>query len=143
MHGPDFFVVGKGYRRITAQSGGSGIVCQQRQVCEAVIVVRGERQHPLHGKGHLVGVGDDPDPDPEARVELAIMMMSVGRDEDALSQVNQVLLEQPGNMDALRLMALINFRVGHFDVRAGSHGSQVQDGTLRADVDGMCEGLTG
>jgi len=60
-------------------------------------------------------IGDDPDPDPEARVELAIMMMSVGRDEDALSQVNQVLLEQPGNMDALRLMALINFRLGHFD----------------------------
>lgn len=60
-------------------------------------------------------IGDDPDPDPEARVELAIMMMSVGRDEDALSQVNQVLLEQPSNMEALRLMALINFRLGHFD----------------------------
>ena len=60
-------------------------------------------------------IGDDPSPDPEARVELAVMMMSVGRDEDALSQVNQVLLEQPGNADALRLMAIINFRLRHFD----------------------------
>ena len=60
-------------------------------------------------------IGDDPDPDPEARVELAIMMMSVGRDEDALSQVNQVLLEQPSNTEALRLMALINFRLGYYD----------------------------
>ncbi len=60
-------------------------------------------------------IGDDPDPDPEARVELAIMMMSVGRDEDALSQVNQVLLEQPNNYEALRLMAIINFRLEHYD----------------------------
>ena len=29
---------------------------------------------------------------------------------DALSQVNQVLLEQPNRTDALRLMAIINFR---------------------------------
>ena len=64
-------------------------------------------------------IGDDPDPDPEARVELAIMMMSVGRDEDALSQVNQVLLEQPANTEALRLMALINFRLGHLDSSLG------------------------
>lgn len=60
-------------------------------------------------------IGDDPDPDPEARVELAIMMMSVGRDEDALSQVNQVLLEQPNNLEALRLMAIINFRLEYYD----------------------------
>ena len=40
-------------------------------------------------------VGDDPDPDPEARLELAIMLLSTDRDDDALSQVNQILLEQP------------------------------------------------
>lgn len=60
-------------------------------------------------------IGDDPSPDPEARIELAIMMMSVGRDEDALSQVNQVLLENASNVDALRLMAIINFRLEHYD----------------------------
>ncbi len=60
-------------------------------------------------------VGDDPDPDPEARMELAIMLLSAGRDDDALSQVNQILLEQPGRTDALRLMAIINFRLEHLD----------------------------
>jgi predicted Zn-dependent protease len=29
-------------------------------------------------------IGDDPDPDPDARMELALMMMSAGRDDDAL-----------------------------------------------------------
>lgn len=60
-------------------------------------------------------VGDDPDPDPEARMELAIMLLSAGRDDDALSQVNQILLEQPSRTDALRLMAIINFRLDRID----------------------------
>lgn len=60
-------------------------------------------------------IGDDPDPDPEARLELAIMLLSVGRDDDALSQVNQILLEQPHRTDALRLMAIINFRLERLD----------------------------
>jgi tetratricopeptide (TPR) repeat protein len=60
-------------------------------------------------------VGDNPDPDPEARLELAIMYLSAGRDDDALSQINQVLLEQPARTDALRLMAIINFRLEHLD----------------------------
>lgn len=60
-------------------------------------------------------VGDSPDPDPEARLELAIMYLAADRDDDALSQVNQVLLEQPARTDALRLMAIINFRQEHLD----------------------------
>jgi tetratricopeptide (TPR) repeat protein len=60
-------------------------------------------------------VGDDPYPDPDARMELALMYLSVGRDDDALSQVNQVLLEQSSRTDALRLMAIINFRLQNFD----------------------------
>lgn len=60
-------------------------------------------------------VGDDPDPDPEARLELAIMYLSADRDDDALSQVNQILLEQPARTDALRLMAIINFRQENLD----------------------------
>jgi tetratricopeptide (TPR) repeat protein len=60
-------------------------------------------------------IGDDPDPDPDARLELAIMLMAAGRDDDALSQVNQILLEQSNRFDAIRLMAIINFRQGNFD----------------------------
>jgi tetratricopeptide (TPR) repeat protein len=60
-------------------------------------------------------IGDDPDPDPDARMELALMMMSAGRDDDALSQINQILLEQPARADALRMMAIINFRLENYD----------------------------
>lgn len=60
-------------------------------------------------------IGDDPSPDPDARLELALIYMTLGRDEDALSQVDQVLLEQSGRFDALRLGAIINFRLNRLD----------------------------
>lgn len=60
-------------------------------------------------------IGDDPNPDADARMELALMYMSAGRDDDALSQVNQILLEESGRTDALRLMAIINFRQNNLD----------------------------
>jgi tetratricopeptide (TPR) repeat protein len=60
-------------------------------------------------------IGDDPDPDPDARMELALMMMTAERDDDALSQINQILLEQPSRADALRLMAILNFRLENLD----------------------------
>jgi len=60
-------------------------------------------------------IGDDPDPDPDARMELALMLLSAGREDDALSQVNQVLLEQASRADALRLMAIINFQKNNLD----------------------------
>lgn len=60
-------------------------------------------------------VGDDPDPDPDARMELAILYVMVERADDALSQVNQVLLEQSNRPDALRLGAIIHFHQGHLD----------------------------
>jgi tetratricopeptide (TPR) repeat protein len=60
-------------------------------------------------------IGDDPQPDPSARMELALLMLSVGRDDDALSQVNQIQYETGSNADALRLMAIINFRQENMD----------------------------
>ncbi len=60
-------------------------------------------------------IGDAPNPDPDARMELALMYMSDERDDDAMSQVNQILLEQSGRSDALRLLAIINFRQRNFD----------------------------
>lgn len=60
-------------------------------------------------------IGDDPDPDPDARLELALMLASMGRNGDALGQVSQILLEQPDRADALRLMAIINFREQNLD----------------------------
>lgn len=79
-------------------------------------------------------VGDDPDPDPEARQELAILYMSAGRDDDALSQVNQILLEQPGRHDALRLMAIINFRQENLDAARADFRDLLASGSYTMDA---------
>ena len=60
-------------------------------------------------------IGDSPRPDPDARLELARIYVLANRDDDALSQINQVLLENSRRVDALRLMALINFRLERLD----------------------------
>lgn len=79
-------------------------------------------------------IGDDADPDPEARLELAIMYLSAGRDDDALSQVNQVLLEQPARSDALRLMAIINFRLGYLDAATDDFQDLLSSGRFTMDA---------
>ncbi len=79
-------------------------------------------------------VGDDPDPDPEARLELAIMLLSAGRDDDALSQVNQILLEQPNRADALRLMAIINFRLEYLDAARADFQDLLASGHYTMDA---------
>ncbi|MGI9238888.1 MAG: tetratricopeptide repeat protein, partial [Woeseiaceae bacterium] len=79
-------------------------------------------------------IGDDPDPDPDARMELAIMYMMVDRDDDALSQVNQVLLEQSGRSDALRLMAIINFRQNFLDAAWDDFEDLLATGQYRMDA---------
>jgi len=77
------------------------------------LLLSGERDEAIDYTARMIG--DDPDPDPDARMELALMLLSDGKDDDALSQVNQVLLEQPSRADALRLMAIINFRQNNLD----------------------------
>jgi tetratricopeptide (TPR) repeat protein len=79
-------------------------------------------------------IGDDPDPDPDARLELAIMLLSAGRDDDALSQVNQIMLEQPGRTDALRLMAIINFRLENLDVARSDFEELLASGRYTMDA---------
>ncbi len=79
-------------------------------------------------------IGDDPQPDPEARLELAIMLLSAGRDDDALSQVNQILLEQPNRTDALRLMAIINFRLERLDAARADFQDLLASGYFTMDA---------
>jgi tetratricopeptide (TPR) repeat protein len=79
-------------------------------------------------------IGDDPDPDPDARMELAIMLLAAGRDDDALSQVNQIMLEQPDRADALRLMAIINFRLENLDVAQSDFEELLASGRYAMDA---------
>jgi tetratricopeptide (TPR) repeat protein len=127
----------KPYRDSASANYAAGVMALQadewkdaREFAERAIKLDSEwvKPHLLFARSLLLGgdaeaaidytarlVGDDMDPDPELRLELAIMYMSAERDDDALSQVNQILLEQPSRTDALRLMAIINFRQEHLD----------------------------
>ena len=79
-------------------------------------------------------IGDSPQPDPDARMELALMYMLSGRDDDALSQVNQVLLENGNRVDALRLMAIINFRLERLDAAWDDFEDLLASGQYRMDA---------
>jgi len=79
-------------------------------------------------------IGDDPDPDPDARMELALMYLSADRDDDALSQVNQVLLERAQRTDALRLMAIINFRQNNLDAAQDDFEDLLSSGDYTSDA---------
>lgn len=79
-------------------------------------------------------IGDDPDPDPDARMELALMYLTADRDDDALSQVNQVLLERAQRTDALRLMAIINYRQKNLDAAWNDFEDLLASGDFTADA---------
>lgn len=78
------------------------------------LLVSGDIEAAIEYSAHIVG--DSFDPDPDARLELALMYLAAEREDDALSQINQVLMEQPGRPDALRLMALINYQQNNIDM---------------------------
>ncbi len=96
------------------------------------ILVAGDTDKAIEYTARIIG--DDPDPDPDARMELAIMYMMTDRDDDALSQVNQVLLEQSGRSDALRLMAIINFRQNFLDAAWDDFEDLLATGQYRMDA---------
>ena len=78
------------------------------------LLVSGDIDGAVKYSAHIVG--DSYDPDPDARLELALMYLAAHREDDALGQLDQVLMEQPGRPDAIRLMALINFQRNDIDM---------------------------
>ena len=96
------------------------------------LMFEGEPDKAIEYLAHLIG--DSPQPDPDARMELALMYLLTGRDDDALSQVNQVLLEQSGRIDALRLMAIINFRAERLDAAWDDFEDLLASGQYRMDA---------
>ena len=96
------------------------------------LMFEGETDEAIEYLAHLIG--DSPHPDADARMELALMYMLTGRDDDALSQVNQVLLEQGGRLDALRLMAIINFRAERLDAAWDDFQDLLASGQYRMDA---------
>ncbi len=96
------------------------------------LMFEGKNDEAIEYLAHMIG--DSSHPDPDARMELALMYMLTGRDDDALSQVNQVLLEQSGRLDALRLMAIINFRLERLDAAWDDFNDLLASGQYRMDA---------
>jgi tetratricopeptide (TPR) repeat protein len=96
------------------------------------LLIAGQQDEAIEYTARLIG--DDPDPDPDARMELALMMMTAGRDDDALSQINQILLEQPSRADALRMMAIINFRLENLDAAWADFQDLLASGQFTMDA---------
>ena len=96
------------------------------------LLIAGQQDEAIDYTARLIG--DDPDPDPDARMELALMMMTAGRDDDALSQINQILLEQPSRADALRMMAIINFRLENLDAAWADFQDLLASGQFTMDA---------
>ncbi len=96
------------------------------------LMFEGKNDEAIEYLAHLIG--DSAHPDADARMELALMYMLTGRDDDALSQVNQVLLEQTGRLDALRLMAIINFRAERLDAAWDDFEDLLASGEYRMDA---------
>lgn len=96
------------------------------------LMSEGEKDKAIEYLAYMIG--DSPYPDPDARMELALMYMLSGRDDDALSQVNQILLEHRGRHDALRLMAIINFRLERLDAAWDDFEDLLASGQYRMDA---------
>ena len=97
-----------------------------------ILLLNGEGDEAIDYTARIIG--DDPDPDPDARMELALMYITAGRDDDALSQVNQVLLERASRTDALRMMAIINFRQNNLDAAWDDFEDLLASGDYTADA---------
>ncbi len=97
-----------------------------------VLLAQGEHDEAIDYVARIVG--DDPDPDPDARMELAVLYMMANREDDALSQVNQVLLEQSGRLDALRMAAIISFHQGNLDASWEDFQDLLASGQYRMDA---------
>lgn len=97
-----------------------------------ILLLTGETDKAIDYTARIIG--DDPDPDPDARMELALMYLTAGRDDDALSQVNQVLLERASRTDALRMMAIINFRQNNLDAAWDDFEDLLASGDYTADA---------
>ncbi len=107
-------------------------ILRARLLYARVLLAKGKHDQAIDYVARIIG--DDPDPDPDARMELAVLYMMVNRQDDALSQVNQVLLEQSGRLDALRMAAIISFHQGNLDAAWEDFQDLLASGQYRMDA---------
>ncbi|MGI9199789.1 MAG: tetratricopeptide repeat protein [Woeseiaceae bacterium] len=103
-----------------------------RLVYSRALMLDGQTERAIEYTADIIS--DNPNADADARMELALIYMSAGRNDDALSQVNQIQLEQPGRFDALRLMGIINYRENNLDAAQSDFEDLLASGNYTMDA---------
>ena len=95
------------------------------------LLLSGKNEEAVSYLAHMIG--DQINPSSDSRLELALAYMSSDRLDDALGQVSQILLERNSEYSALRLMAIINFRLEHYDSASKDFNELLEKDMFRMD----------
>ena len=123
--------VGEAIRQAELSSKLSPIWEKPKLLLARALLLSGKNEEAVSYLAHMIG--DQINPSSDSRLELALAYMSSDRLDDALGQVSQILLERNSEYSALRLMAIINFRLEHYDSASKDFNELLEKDMFRMD----------
>ena len=123
--------VGEAIRQAELSSKLSPIWEKPKLLLARALLLSGKNEEAVSYLAHMIG--DQINPSSDSRLELALAYMSSNRLDDALGQVSQILLERSSEYSALRLMAIINFRLEHYDSASKDFNELLEKDMFRMD----------
>ena len=123
--------VGEAIRQAELSSKLSPIWEKPKLLLARALLLSGKNEEAVSYLAHMIG--DQINPSSDSRLELALAYMSSDRLDDALGQVSQILLERSSEYSALRLMAIINFRLEHYDSASKDFNELLEKDMFRMD----------
>ena len=123
--------VGEAIRQAELSSKLSPIWEKPKLLLARALLLSGKNEEAVSYLAYMIG--DQINPSSDSRLELALAYMSSDRLDDALGQVSQILLERNSEYSALRLMAIINFRLEHYDSASKDFNELLEKDMFRMD----------
>ena len=123
--------VGEAIRQAELSSKLSPIWEKPKLLLARALLLSGKKEEAVSYLAYMIG--DQINPSSDSRLELALAYMSSDRLDDALGQVSQILLERNSEYSALRLMAIINFRLEHYDSASKDFNELLEKDMFRMD----------
>ena len=123
--------IGDAIRQAELSSKLSPIWEKPKLLLARALLLSGKNEEAVSYLAHMIG--DQINPSSDSRLELALAYMSSDRLDDALGQVSQILLERNSEYSALRLMAIINFRLEHYDSASKDFNELLEKDMFRMD----------
>ena len=123
--------VGEAIRQAELSSKLSPIWEKPKLLLARALLLSGKNEEAVSYLAYMIG--DQINPSSDSRLELALAYMSSDRLDDALGQVSQILLERNSEYSALRLMAIINFRLEDYDSASKDFNELLEKDMFRMD----------